>query len=105
LVVDGNEFDLPDAKDIIMNCDADAAQKVISKNEAFFRKCLGYMYTPQVMETTMALLLGKFGVKPLVPESVAKNWNLSHVDKVGAVTWGSLPSNYRWAHWLPGVMK
>lgn len=77
LVYDGRKFPLPDAKDIIMACDADAAYAQIATYEPMFRKILKGMY-PGVRGTqghgiTRALEAFKTGWKPT--QSLVQAWS------------------------------
>lgn len=44
LYTDGRTFDLPDVKDIILNCDADGAVKVLTKYKDFFMQVFQTIY-------------------------------------------------------------
>lgn len=85
LLVDGREHHLPDAKDIILNCDADAATKVIADNRGYFETILARMFENTTARSTMKLLLAKTGVAPLLG-TIDSEWGLG----------ATLPSNYRW---------
>lgn len=88
LVYDGREFFLPDVKDLITNCDADAAYKVIVQNRSFFESIFTNAYGPN--NQTMRILEKGLKAHNLVG-TVERNWKLNeewiHHNNQDTATW------------------
>ena len=97
LLIDGRTHELPDAKDIIMNCDADAALKVITKHKAFFTQVIGRtVSTSTGADNTMKLLLNPKGIKQYLND-LHTEWGLKDTWKHNE---SGLPEYYRWRNWI-----
>jgi hypothetical protein len=75
-------------KDIILNCDADAAVKIIKKNNTLFTQIFNQMYGVDLTKATLAVLTAKKGASSKI-KSIEEEWGLLS-------TSGTLPANYRW---------
>lgn len=89
LYADGREIDLPDVKDIILNCDADEAVKVLEKNKSFFMKMLNTIYYSDIDVTgkkldypakTWSILTKGLTSTGRHQRSIVENWKLKQTD-------------------------
>ena len=87
--MDGRVFDaIPDVKDIILNCDADAASDIIKQNASLFKTIFAKMYGNSIDDMTLALLTDKRRKATAHIKTIEEEWNVT--------IHGVLPPNYRW---------
>ena len=88
MFLDGRLLDIPDVKDIILACDADAALKVISEHKQIFEKFLPYL---------SALKAVTLGAKKFLSQNVAESWGLDGTwrpyNNAGYASWSQVTSN------------
>lgn len=86
---DGRTWDeIPDVSQIIMECDADAAAKLIKKHWGLYSNLIDKHWRDAAVTSATAAALQK-GIAPWIGKQTVENaWNLTN----------SLPNDYRWRH-------
>lgn len=76
LLIDGRDFVIPDVKDIILNCDADAAVQIINQHKDIFSKMFAQIYVDEKRITRTFKILSEGAVSLRLP-SIENAWGLT----------------------------